>query len=158
MIDLARAQGPLTEIKLEQRRNFKERLFLFIYFIFFAAMYPAAVLMVVIGLLTKDQIPLVLTCLGLWGICATYRSGSQTNQIEIAPRCVVYLFLQTKKKRKMLCSNLCQIVNAYIAHNGKAWEVFGQPKSCIVESSRQMTALMWNFKNRFYFLNSDLLE
>ena len=57
-----------------------------------SAMYPAAIVMFVIGMLTSDQVSIILTCLRLWGLCASYRSGSQTNQIEIAPRYYPYIF------------------------------------------------------------------
>ena len=42
--------------------------------------------MIGIGYLDRTQLSLVLVCLGLYGLTATYRSGSITNQVEIGPK------------------------------------------------------------------------
>ena len=55
-------------------------------FISLIALFHAGGMMIGVGYLNSDQLPIVLVCLGLYGLTATYRSGSITNQVEIAPK------------------------------------------------------------------------
>ena len=53
---------------------------------YLSALFPAGGMMIGIGYLDSTELSIVLVCLGLYGLTATYRSGSITNQVEIGPK------------------------------------------------------------------------